>query len=80
VVLAVNPLLLYGSILIVPVAISIGLRFVIVVPKRECIQCGRTVAVTAFSCRHCGYRYTAEDRALMRRVAERRKRDYATRR
>ncbi len=43
--LAVSPLIVYGSLLLIPVVISIALRFLIVVAKRECIQCGRVVAV-----------------------------------
>jgi ribosomal protein L40E len=72
-VLAITPLVLYSSFLIVPLVISVALRYLIVVPTRECIQCDRVVAVTAFSCRHCGHRYTAEDREWMRLRAERRK-------
>jgi hypothetical protein len=76
VVLAVSPLIVYGGLLLIPVVISIALRFLIVVPTRPCIQCGRIVAVTAFSCRHCGHRYTAEDREWMKLEAARRKDDY----
>ena len=71
-VLAVSPLIVYGSLLLIPVVISIALRFLIVVPSRECILCGKEVAVTAFRCRHCGHRYTPEDRELMRFEAEQR--------
>jgi rubredoxin len=68
-----GPLLIYCSLLIVPLVLAIALRYLVVVPTRECIQCDRVVAVTAFSCRHCGHRYTAEDRELMRLAAEARR-------
>jgi ribosomal protein L40E len=71
-VLAITPLVLYGSMVLVPLVLAVALRFVIVVPTRECIQCGTVVAVTTLTCRHCGHRYTAEDRELMRLAAERR--------
>ena len=71
-VLAISPLVLYSSILLVPVVISIALRFLIVVPMRACIRCDKKVAVTAFSCRHCGHRYTPEDREWMRFEAKQR--------
>jgi hypothetical protein len=71
-VLAIAPLALYGSMILVPLVLAVALRFVIVVPTRECIQCGTVVAVTTLTCRHCGHRYTAEDRELMRLAAERR--------
>jgi ribosomal protein L40E len=72
-VLAITPIVLYISILVIPLVLSVALRYLIVVPTRECIQCDRVVAVTAFSCRHCGHRYTAEDREWMRLRAEQRK-------
>jgi len=69
-----NPVLIYILILLVPVTLAVALRYVIVVPRRDCPYCDRSVAVTAPKCRHCGYRFTAEDRKLMAREAARRRR------
>jgi RNA polymerase subunit RPABC4/transcription elongation factor Spt4 len=71
-VIAIAPLALYGAMVLIPLVLAVTLRFLIVVPTRECIQCERVVAVTTLTCRHCGHRYTAEDRELMRIQAERR--------
>jgi ribosomal protein L40E len=71
-----SPLLVYGALLLGPLIIAVALRYVIVVPMRDCIQCGKTVAVTALWCRHCGHRYTAEDRELMRLQTERRSAEF----
>ena len=71
-----NPLLLYCLILLVPVALAVALRYVIVVPRRDCPDCDRSIAVTAPKCRHCGYRFTAEDRNMMMREVAQRKRRY----
>jgi hypothetical protein len=70
------PIILYSLILLVPVLLAVALRYLIVVPRRECLNCERDVAVTAQKCRHCGYRFTAEDRQLMAYTAARRKRRY----
>src|SRR4051812_37117392 len=72
-VLAIAPLALYGCMVLVPLVLAVLLRFVIVVPMRECIQCERRIAVTTLTCRHCGHRYSAEDRMLLQMLAEQRK-------
>ena len=71
-----DPIGVYILILLVPVAVAVALRYVIVVPRRDCPNCYRSVAVTAPRCRHCGYRFTAEDRKLMAKQTARRKRRY----
>jgi hypothetical protein len=71
-----SPIIVYTLILLVPLALAVWLRYLIVVPRRDCLQCGRSVAVTASKCRHCGYRFTAEDREMMRYQAARRKARY----
>jgi ribosomal protein L40E len=71
-----DPIVLYSLILLVPLALAVALRYLIVVPRRECLNCDREVAVTALKCRHCGYRFTAEDREVMASEAARRKRRY----
>ena len=68
-----SPIILYSLILLVPLTLAVALRYVIVVPRRDCPQCDRSVAVTASKCRHCGYRFTAEDRQLMSALVSRRK-------
>jgi hypothetical protein len=68
-----SPIVLYISILMVPLILAVCLRYLIVVPRRDCLQCGRSVAVTAPRCRHCGYRFTAEDRRYMAALVARRK-------
>jgi tRNA(Ile2) C34 agmatinyltransferase TiaS len=76
-----SPIILYGTLVMVPLVLAVWLRYVIVVPRRDCIQCGRSVAVTAARCRHCGYRYAAEDRAYMATlVADRKARFFRSRR
>ena len=67
-------ILVYSLILLVPLTLAVALRYLIVVPRRVCLQCDREVAVTALKCRHCGYRYTFEDREMMKRQAEARQR------
>jgi ribosomal protein L40E len=71
-----HPILIYTLILLVPLVLAIALRYLIVVPRRLCLNCDREVAVTASNCRRCGYRFTAEDRELMAYEAARRKRRY----
>ena len=71
-----NPVVIYILILLVPVALAVALRYVIVVPRRECLNCGRSVATTTPRCRHCGYRFFAEDRKLMAKEVSRRRRRY----
>jgi DNA-directed RNA polymerase subunit RPC12/RpoP len=71
-----NPLLTYILILLVPVALAVALRYVIVVPRRECLNCRRSVATTAPRCRHCGYRFFAEDRKDMAKAVSKRQRRY----
>ncbi len=71
-----SPLVAYLLILLVPVVIAVALRYVIVVPRRECINCRRSIATTAPKCRHCGYRFFAEDRKLMASEVSKRKRRY----
>jgi hypothetical protein len=68
-----SPIILYILILMVPLVLAVALRYLIVVPRRDCLQCGRSVAVTAPKCRHCGYRFTAEDREFMAALVARRK-------
>ena len=72
-------IVIYTLILLVPLALAVALRYLIVVPRRKCLQCDREVAVTAIKCRYCGYRYTFEDRVIMRLAAETRQRDFARR-
>ena len=67
--------LLYTLILLVPLTLAVALRYLIVVPRRRCIQCDRQVAVTTIRCRHCGYVYTFEDRQIMKLLAEARQRE-----
>jgi Uncharacterised protein family UPF0547 len=69
----VSPILIYSAILMVPLILAVALRYLIVVPRRGCPQCDRSVAVTAPKCRHCGYRFTAEDRRHMSALVARRK-------
>ena len=68
-----SPILVYVAIMMVPLVLAVALRYLIVVPRRNFLQCDKSVSVAALKCRHCGYRYTAEDRALMRHLAARRK-------
>lgn len=68
-----SPIILYIAILMVPLILAVWLRYVIVVPRRDCLQCGRSVAVTAAKCRHCGYRFTAEERQYVAALVARRK-------
>lgn len=70
-------IIVYSLILLVPLTLAVALRYLIVVPRRECLQCGREVAVTVLKCRYCGYRYTFEDREMMKLMAEARERDPA---
>lgn len=72
-----DPVFVYSAVLSVPVALAVALRYVIVVPRRECINCDRSIATSAPKCRHCGYRYTFEDRRLMEQEVARRKRRYS---
>jgi hypothetical protein len=72
-----DPVLVYASVLLIPVALAVALRYVIVVPRRECLGCDRSIATTAPKCRHCGYRYSFEDRRLMEQEVARRKRRYS---
>ncbi len=72
-----SPLALYVTVIAIVLVLAVALRFLILVPTRACIQCDKVVAVTAPSCRHCGHRYTAEDRELMRSRAEGRARQPA---
>ena len=69
-----DPVFIYGGVLLVPVALAVALRYVIVVPRRPCINCERSIATTAPKCRHCGYRYSFEDRQLMAAEVAKRKR------
>ena len=71
-----HPIIVYSLILLVPLVLAVALRYVIVVPRRGCLNCGRSVAVTSLNCRHCGYRFTAEDRQFMASEAAKRKRRY----
>jgi hypothetical protein len=41
-----SPIILYTLILMVPLTLAIALRYLIVVPRRDCPQCDRSVAVT----------------------------------
>lgn len=70
-------IVVYSLILLVPLTLAVALRYLIVVPRRECLQCGREVAVTVLKCRYCGYRYTFEDREIMKLMSEARQRDAA---
>jgi hypothetical protein len=57
----ISPLLLYASLALIPIVLSIIVRIVvIVVPSRECLNCGAELAVTRRTCKQCGYRYAAE--------------------
>jgi hypothetical protein len=72
----VSFILVYTLILLIPLTLAVALRYLIIVPRRECLQCDREVAVTVMKCRHCGYRYTFEDREIMRVMAESRRRTF----
>ena len=52
-----GPLALYGAIVLGVIVLAIAARFVIVVPRRDCLNCGASISVTAPKCRRCGYRY-----------------------
>ena len=52
-------LLLYVSMLVAMLALGVAVRFLIVVPRRECIACDASISVAAARCRGCGHRYAA---------------------
>ena len=52
-----GPLALYGSVVLAVIVLAIIMRFVIVVPRRDCLNCGASIAASAPKCRRCGYRY-----------------------
>jgi hypothetical protein len=54
-----SPLVLYASIVLAILVLAVVARFVIVVPRRECLNCGASISVTARQCRRCGYRYAS---------------------
>jgi hypothetical protein len=58
------PLAVYIVIVLAVLGLAVALRFLIVVPRRDCIGCGRSISVATHKCRWCGYEYSHEDRAL----------------
>lgn len=52
-------LALYVSVLVAMSAMGVAVRYLIVVPRRKCLQCGKSISVVASGCRGCGYRYAA---------------------
>jgi hypothetical protein len=55
----VPDLTLYVSVLAAMLALGVAVRYLIVVPRRRCLQCDRSISVVASRCRGCGYRYAA---------------------
>ncbi len=53
------PVAIYLGVVLVIMALAVVLRFVIVVPRRECLNCGANIAASAPKCRRCGYRYAS---------------------
>ena len=51
-------LALYVSMLVAMLAVGVAVRYLIVVPRRRCLDCGRSISVAAPKCRGCGYRYS----------------------
>ena len=39
--------------------VGVAVRYLIVVPRRRCLNCDRSISVVAARCRRCGYRYAA---------------------
>jgi hypothetical protein len=54
---ALNPVAVYVA-MAVALVFCIGATIVYMPPTRPCHQCGRRLAITARTCRHCGYRFT----------------------
>ena len=45
--------------LVAMLVVGVAVRYLIVVPRRKCLQCDTSISVTASRCRSCGYRYAA---------------------
>ena len=52
-------LAIYVSVLIAMLGLGVAVRYLIVVPRRKCLDCGRSISVVAAKCRGCGYRYAS---------------------
>jgi hypothetical protein len=45
--------------LVAMLAVGVAVRYLIVVPRRRCLRCDKSISVAAARCRGCGYRYAA---------------------
>ena len=70
------PLAVYVVLIIAILGLAVALRFLIVVPRRDCIGCGRSISVATYKCRWCGYQYSHEDRDLLKHLTAKRLRAF----